>query len=224
MGLFGHVAIISTSIGSRQVGARGPNYTLLATTPEPPRGNDQSRAMPVLLTHDEEFETWLRARPTRRSQDGFPEPAKERGRPIVAAQPGSRRGETRRRGEVSKDVIRRFTVPQISGPFHQLESRVLGGQISRPAATAEVVMRFQSVSGAANDHPTPVAGFDKPLCRFQRRKAGLWPIALDRPSPHCTHWTSIAKISQPCAIERQQLLERRLSRVSPSTRRCEVLF
>src|SRR6516164_9678699 len=82
MGLFGHVAIISTSIGSRQVGARGPNDALLATTTGPPRGNDQSRAMPVLLTHDEEFETWLRARPTRRSQDGFPEPAKERGRPI----------------------------------------------------------------------------------------------------------------------------------------------
>ena len=122
----------------------------------------------MLLTHDEEFETWLRARPTRRSQDGFPGRPKKGAAQFVAAQPGSRQGGTRRRGEVSKDVIRRFTVPQISGPFHQLESRVLGGQISRPAATAEVVMRFQSVSGAANDHPTPVAGFDKPLCRFQR--------------------------------------------------------
>ena len=74
---------------------------------------------------------------------------------FVAAQPGSRQGGTRRRGEVSKDVIRRFTVPQISGPFHQLESRVLGGQISRPAATAEVATRFPLVCGAANDHPTP---------------------------------------------------------------------
>ena len=153
--MFGHVAIISTSIGSRQVGARGPNDALLATTTGPPRGNDQSRAMPVLLTHDEEFETWLRARPTRRSQDGFPGRPKKGAAQFVAAQPGSRQGGTRRRGEVSKDVIRRFTVPQISGPFHQLESRVLGGQISRPAATAEVATRFPLVCGAANDHPTP---------------------------------------------------------------------
>jgi len=148
--------------------------------------------MPVLLTHDEEFETWLRARPTRRSQDGFPGRPKKGAAQFVAAQPGSRQGGTRRRGEVSKDVIRRFTVPQISGPFHQLESRVLGGQISRPAATAEVVMRFQSVSGAANDHPTPVAGFDKPLCRFQRTgRRGCGRSRSTVPAPlHPLHQTT----------------------------------
>ena len=89
-------------------------------------------------------------------------------------------------------MIRSFTVPQISGPFHRLESRVLGGQISRPAATAEVVMRFQSVSGAANDHPTPVAGFDKPLCRFQRTgRRGCGRSRSTVPAPlHPLHQTT----------------------------------
>src|SRR6516164_1870363 len=96
MGLFCHVAIISTSIGSRQVGARGPNYTLLATTPEPPRGNDQSRAMPVLLTHDEELETWLGGSPDAALSRWLPRAGQRKGPPNCGgpARITTRRNET----------------------------------------------------------------------------------------------------------------------------------
>ena len=97
------------------------------------------------LTHDKEFEPELTVSPEEalslaheyppdrmrilqegyfeEDWGGFPEPAKEKGRRLLAAQHGSRRGGARRRGEVSIDVIRSFAVPKISAPFHQLKSR-----------------------------------------------------------------------------------------------------